>query len=107
MWPFGRLTGRFLAPIAQNNPFWAKNAVFGPKPILFGYILQIVCNTMTVQGFLAVQNSSIGDLVTDSLTHSLTFTFDIFRKIFRFLEDFQIFERISDFWKIFRYLEDF
>ena len=43
MWPFGRLAGRFLAPIAQNSPFWAKNAVFGPKPILFGYILQIVC----------------------------------------------------------------
>ena len=32
--------------------------------------------------FLAVQNSSIGDLVTHSLTHSLTdgtFTFDIQR----------------------------
>ena len=25
----------------------------------------------------------------------------------RFLEDFQIFERFSDFWKIFRFLEDF
>ena len=30
-----------------------------------------------------------------------------FWKIFRFLEDFQIFGRFSDFWKIFRYLEDF
>ena len=27
--------------------------------------------------FLAVHNSSIGDLVTNSLTDSLTFTFDI------------------------------
>ena len=30
-----------------------------------------------------------------------------FQKIFRFLEDFQIFKRFSDFWKILRFLEDF
>ena len=30
-----------------------------------------------------------------------------FRRIFRFLENFQIFGRFSDFWKIFRFLEDF
>ena len=35
--------------------------------------------TMEVSMFLAVHNSSIGDLVTDSLTDSLTFTFDIQR----------------------------
>ena len=34
------------------------------------------CNCMYPAWFLAVQNSSIGDLVTDSLTNG-TFTFDI------------------------------
>ena len=33
--------------------------------------------------FLAVQNSSIGDLVTDSLTDSVTFTFDITEQSWR------------------------
>ena len=34
---------------------------------------------------------------------------EIFRfwKMFRFLEDFQIFGRFSDFWNIFRFFEDF
>ena len=36
------------------------------------------CNIILRLSFLAVQNSSIGDLVTDWLTHS-TFTFDIQR----------------------------
>ena len=33
--------------------------------------------TRLVTGFLVVQNSSIGDLVTDSVTQSITFDFDI------------------------------
>ena len=28
MWPFGRSAGRFLAPIAQNSPFWVKKWCF-------------------------------------------------------------------------------
>ena len=36
-----------------------------------------------------------------------TFDQTDFWKIFRFLEDFQIFGRFSDFWKILRFLEDF
>ena len=35
-----------------------------------------------------------------------TFDQTDFWKIFRFLEDFQIFGRFSDFWKIFRFLGD-
>ena len=31
MWPFGRLAGRFLAPIAQNSPFWVKKWCFWPE----------------------------------------------------------------------------
>ena len=69
--------------------------------------------------FLAVQNSSIGDLVTHSVRvlFLLTLQIDlrdlwplrhlIRQKIFRFLEDFEIFGRFLDFWKKFRFLEDF
>ena len=74
--------------------------------------------------FLAVHNSSIGDLVTDSLTNWLAFTFGItewpqglvtfeifiqtdFWTIFRFLKNCQIFGKNSDFWKNFRFLENF
>ena len=28
IWPFGRSAGRFLAPIAQNSPFWVKKWCF-------------------------------------------------------------------------------
>ena len=69
--------------------------------------------------FLAVKNSSICDIVADSLTFE-TFVqrdfqifgrFSNFWKIFRFLEDFcflkyfQIFGRFSDFWEIFRFFD--
>ena len=37
--------------------------------------------------FLAVQNSSTGDLVTDSVTDSLAFTFDIQRAILQTCDD--------------------
>ena len=80
--------------------------------------------------FLAVHNSSIGDLVTNSLIHfyfcqtesnprhlpplrqifgGFSDFWKIFRflKNFRFLEDFQIFGRFLDIWQIFRFLEDF
>ena len=83
--------------------------------------------------FLAVQNSSIGDLVTQSLTHSGCFYFwhtksnpgDLwplkhliremrrhdFQKVFRFSkkirfsENCHIFRKISNFWKIVWFLE--
>ena len=48
--------------------------------------------------------------ITEGSWRLVTFeTFDRtdFWKIFRFLEDFQIFGRFSDFWKMFRFLEEF
>ena len=54
--------------IATPDLSWCRIAGFGP----FIHVFEL---------FLAVQNSSIGDLVTHSLTHSVTesrtFTFDI------------------------------
>ena len=44
-------------------------------------IFHYYCVVFNIIMFLAVQNSSIGDLVTDSLTESLTFTFAIQRAI--------------------------
>ena len=46
MWPFGRSAGRFLAPIAQNSPFWvkkwcflARNQFLWTSSIFFGTIM--------------------------------------------------------------------
>ena len=43
----------------------------------YNYSYYFVFAFAFVPVFLAVHNSSIGDLVTHSLTDSLTFTFDI------------------------------
>ena len=52
------------------------------------------CNIILRLSFLAVQNSSIGDLVTDWLTHS-TFTFDIQRTT---LETCDLWDIWSEWW---------
>ena len=40
MWPFGRSADRFMAPIAQNDPFWAQKCDFLPLNHFFVGILQ-------------------------------------------------------------------
>ena len=97
---------------------WEKKS-FHPKVSLCSFkksslhMWQLILQTKEKNSlFLAVQNSSIGDLVTQSVTHSLTnwvtFTFAIQRAILetcdhwdiwsdRFLKDFQNFGRFLEF----------
>ena len=43
MWPFGRSAGRFMAPIAQNGPFWAQKCCFWARNQFFVNIFQFFC----------------------------------------------------------------
>ena len=56
---------------------WPNRDTEWMSPYLISYL------TFNLSLFLAVQNSSIGDLVTHSLTNSVTFTFAIQRAILK------------------------
>ena len=64
--------------------YFCKILIFGLVAIILDIHDQGLTNLLYIRiifldviDFLAVQNSSIGDLVTDSLTDSVTFDFDI------------------------------